>query len=173
MARCPRGTPRLFHRRPGFVRACPHLCGEPLIRWGGTVFTQGELEAGKAEGTVAIDEHLYLGDPAGAWDRERNDVGDFINHSCDGNLWMADEVTLAARRAIVADEELTIDYALFKGDDTSVARFVCHCGSPHCRTRVTGRDWRLPELHERYSGHFSPFLNRRIAHRVAQEDTHR
>ena len=28
---------------------------------------------------------------------------------------------------------------------------------------VTGNDWRLLELQERYAGHFSPFINARIA----------
>jgi hypothetical protein len=31
-----------------------------------------------------------------------------------------------------------------------------------CRGRVTGEDWRNPELWERYAGHFSPYLERRI-----------
>src|SRR5438045_2910448 len=60
-----------------------------------------------------------------------------------------------------AREELTLDYALF-----SVApewRMECHCGSSLCRGVVTGNDWRLLELQERYAGHFSPFINARIA----------
>ncbi len=35
-----------------------------------------------------------------------------LNHSCDSNLWMADEATVVARRDIAAGEELTLDYAL-------------------------------------------------------------
>ena len=31
-----------------------------------------------------------------------------------------------------------------------------------CRGRVTGEDWRNPALWERYAGHFSPYLERRI-----------
>ncbi|HET9352180.1 MAG TPA: SET domain-containing protein-lysine N-methyltransferase, partial [Burkholderiales bacterium] len=38
----------------------------------------------------------------------------FLNHSCDPTVWLADEVTLEARRAIARAQELTIDYALFE-----------------------------------------------------------
>lgn len=38
----------------------------------------------------------------------------------------------------------------------------CLRGTSLCRGRVTGDDWRLPELHRRYRGHFVPFLERRI-----------
>jgi hypothetical protein len=74
---------------------------------------------------------------------------------------MLDARTVGARRDIAAGEELTLDYALF-----SVApewRMECHCGSSLCRGVVTGNDWRLAELQERYAGHFSPFINARIA----------
>lgn len=74
---------------------------------------------------------------------------------------MLDARTVGARRDITASEELTLDYALF-----SVApewRMECHCGNAFCRGVVTGNDWRLPELQERYAGHFSPFINARIA----------
>jgi hypothetical protein len=86
-----------------------------------------------------------------------------INHSCDGNLWLADEVTIVARREIAAGEELTIDYALFTTADDWVLDADCRCGADVCRRRVTGGDWRLSEVQVRYAGHFSPFLNRRIA----------
>jgi hypothetical protein len=135
----------------------PIWAGEILVIWGGTVFTRAEVEAGAAaEGsTVPIGEDIYLGSPAGTYDRERDDHGDFINHSCDPSVWMQDEVTSVARRAISENEELTMDYAMIREDDSLVARFACLCGSPLCRGKVTGRDWRLPELEARYEGRFS------------------
>jgi uncharacterized protein len=42
-------------------------------------------------------------------------------------------------------------------------RMECHCGAASCRGVVTGNDWQLAELQERYRGHFSPFINARIA----------
>ena len=89
------------------------------------------------------------------------------NHSCDSNLWMRDALTLEARRDIAAGEEVTIDHAL----QTSLANWemACHCGSSRCRKLVRGDDWMRPELQDRYRGHFSPFLNRRIEDMNAEE----
>jgi len=71
---------------------------------------------------------------------------------------MSNEVTLVARRAIEPGEELTTDYALFELDRDWSARWRCRCGTPHCRGVVTGRDYELPELQERYGTHFHPAL---------------
>jgi uncharacterized protein len=149
----------------GMFALAPIRAGEPVIIWGGTVFTQADVGAGRvAPGSaVYIGEGTFLGSPTGAYDRERDDRGDFINHSCDSNVWLADENTLVARRDIEAGEELTLDYALFEGDETDVKPWRCRCGSPACRGRVTGKDWRLQEVQQRYAGHFSPFINIRIA----------
>ncbi len=75
---------------------------------------------------------------------------------------MQDEVTLTARRNIQPGQELAADYAMWKDDEGSVTAWECRCGSLLCRHRTTGRDWRLPDLQQRYDGHFSPFLNERI-----------
>lgn len=137
--------------------------GEVVIRWGGTpenVFAEEEIRAGKARksSSIEIEEGIYL---AGEADVSAED-SDFLNHSCNSNLWMGDAVTLVARRNIKEGEEVVADYALWQGDESWVADWDCKCGSPDCRKRVTGKDWRLPELQERYKGHFSPFINRRI-----------
>ena len=138
----------------------PIKAGEVVVIWGGTLFTEEEIWAGEARrGSIAaIDEHLYLAGPAGA----PPSPDDFMNHSCDPNVWMQDEVTLVARRDIAADEELTADYALWEATEDHAMPFACRCGAALCRRTITGKDWRLPELQERYKGHFSPFLNRRI-----------
>ncbi len=44
-----------------------------------------------------------------------------------------------------------------------VTLVTCRCCSPDCHGQVTGDDWELPELQKRCAGHFSPFLNRRLA----------
>src|ERR1041385_6678831 len=86
-----------------------------------------------------------------------------LNHSCDSNLWMADEVTLVARRDILPGEEITVDYALFTTSPEWTLGKLCQCGSPVCRHTITGNDWRRIDVQERYAGHFSPFINERIA----------
>jgi SET domain-containing protein len=83
----------------------------------------------------------------------------FLNHSCEPNVGFAGNVVLVAMRDVAAGEELTTDYALF---DTSSGEMACRCGQPSCRGRITGSDWKLPELQARYAGYFSPYLQRRI-----------
>src|SRR5215475_6693053 len=89
----------------------------------------------------------------------------FLNHSCDPNVWMTNEVTLVSRRDIARGEELTADYALWELDPNWVAKWRCRCGASICRGAVTGRDWESPELQRRYGDHFHPLLNARIAGR--------
>jgi SET domain-containing protein len=133
---------------------------EVVVIWGGLLFTKEEIRAGKAKrGSIsAIDENLYL-----AEDKDGpSDPADFMNHSCDPNVWMKDEVTLVARCRIEPSEELTADYAMWEAGEDYVMPWKCACGSSLCRKTITGRDWRLRELQERYGNHFSPFINRRI-----------
>ena len=89
----------------------------------------------------------------------------FLNHSCDPNLWMANEVTLIAKRPVLAGEELTADYALWEFDPDWVSSFRCVCRASRCRGVITGRDWECSELQQRYAGHFHPLLNSRINQR--------
>lgn len=146
----------------------PIKAGEVILVWGGVVLTKEELEVGRyRKGTLsAIAENLWLGDSADGEDY----AADYTNHSCDPNLWMKDEVTLAARRDIAAGEELTADYMMWEADENYRAAWQCKCRSPHCRKIITGRDWWLPELQERYKDHFSPFLNKRIQIHNSQSD---
>jgi hypothetical protein len=66
-----------------------------------------------------------------------------------------------AWREIEAGEEITTDYAY--GEASPSYRLEpCACGSRLCRGRVTGDDWRLPELQQRYRGHFTPHIERLI-----------
>jgi len=142
----------------------PINAGELLVVWGGQPFTLDDIRFGRAApgSTVAISEELYLGRSAEAYDRERDDRGDFINHSCEPNVWLVNEVTLAARHDIAKAQEITMDYAMIEADENYVSRWECRCGSSLCRGQVTGADWRLPALQQRYAGHFSPFITRRI-----------
>jgi hypothetical protein len=142
--------------------------GQVVNIWGGTVLlTEKDIEGKKeadqwrAKGYVwgTIGEGLYLARLLG---KGEEDLTDFINHSCDPNVWMQDEVTLAARRDIAVGEELTIDYAMFEGIEHCVGRWACRCGSELCRGTFTGRDWRRKDLQTRYRDHFSPFINDRI-----------
>ena len=102
--------------------------------------------------TLADDEHLVLPDDP------RPTIA-YGNHSCDPNLWWIDAVTLETRRDIARGEELTSDYGTSTGTEFEMA---CECGSPLCRGKVTGEDWRRQELRERYGDHWIPALLDRI-----------
>lgn len=80
-----------------------------------------------------------------------------LNHSCDPNTWFAGDV-LVTRRAIPAGEELTYDYATGSDDVT----MMCHCETYRCRQMISGDDWRIPQLQQRYAGHWAPALQRLI-----------
>ena len=142
-----------------FARA-PIAAGEIVIEWGGTVLDAAALARTPIvpDSAIPIGEGVYMVTLAGDADLEDY----YLNHSCDPNLWLVDAVTFAARRAIPSGAELTADYAYWQDEEDLVGAWICRCGSPFCRARVTGRDWRRPELQTRYRGHFSPFVNARI-----------
>lgn len=106
--------------------------------------------------TITVDEDLHLVLPS----RQASAYG---NHSCDPNLWWIDAYSLAARRDIASGEEVTNDYATSAGiPEIPEFRMACACGSPACRTVISGNDWRRPALQQRYGDHWTPGLLRRI-----------
>jgi hypothetical protein len=149
--------PSPIHNRGLFATAAIRE-GEVVAIIGGSVISDAELARLSEHSSTAIGGELNLLQAS-------DDPLRHGNHSCDPNLWLTDEVTLVARRPIGAGEELTTDYATMTGFADWHMR--CNCGSPRCRNVVRGTDWRLPDLQARYRGHFSPFLNERIASGLA------
>ncbi|GIW71475.1 MAG: hypothetical protein KatS3mg102_1017 [Planctomycetota bacterium] len=141
----------------GLYARAPIPPGEVLVVWAGRIVTGAELAQVPQEPAryvVQIEEDLYLlsvGEPEPA---------DFINHSCEPNAGLRGQIVVVSMRAIEAGEEVCIDYAM--SDGSPYDEFECGCGTPSCRGRITGEDWRRPELWERYAGYFSPYLQRRI-----------
>jgi uncharacterized protein len=131
--------------------------GELVAVWSGRIISTEELDELPEEirrHTVQVEEGLYL---ASLMPEE---PPDFINHSCEPNAGLEGQLAIVALQRIRPGEEVTIDYAMCDG--TAYDEFECACGSSICRGRVTGEDWRNPVLWERYAGHFSPYLERRI-----------
>lgn len=133
--------------------------GETVSVLGGRVIGDAEVRALIAAG-VRYDG-IALGDGRDLAIEPPDWPGRHGNHSCDPNLWMDGPFRVVAARDVVADEELTIDYALHTIDPGW--QMACDCGSPRCRGTIRGDDWRLPDLQRRYSGHWSPALARLIA----------
>ena len=131
--------------------------GELISLWGGTIVRRDELDPSMPRFTqrvLQIDEDLFI---LTAEDPEPNDC---FNHSCEPNLGFSGQIGLMAMRDVQAGEELCFDYAMSDGGPYD--EFECFCGSPGCRGKVTGNDWKLPQLWEKYDGYFSTYLSKRI-----------
>ncbi len=83
----------------------------------------------------------------------------FINHSCEPNVGPDGQITFIALRDIKAGEELCYDYAMTTAHPYELK---CHCGSKRCRKTITGNDWKLKELQEKYGNHFIWFILKKI-----------
>lgn len=145
----------------GHVAVEPFEPGEIVIVFGGTLFTAEDISTRKANPLtlMRVTEDLWLGS------RGDKTIDDdyYLNHSCDPNIWLIDEARLAARRRISAGEEITMDYATHFADPEWSMKTVCNCRSTLCRGQITGKDWMREDLQKRYAGHFTPYLNQRIA----------
>jgi len=131
--------------------------GELVAVWSGQIVTLDRWEQLPPEiqrHTIQVEEGLYL---ASLYPDE---PADYINHSCDPNAGLSGQIVVVAMRDIAPGEEVCIDHAMCDG--TPYDEFDCQCGAPHCRRRITGDDWLIPGLWERYNGYFSPYLQRRI-----------
>jgi len=138
--------------------------GERLM-WvtGGIVYTREDWRSDKVRlaadqyNEEQLDDNLFIATPKA--------LHYYVNHSCDPNM-----LNQIAWHDIRAGEEITTDYA-YGGADPNYLLEPCQCGTALCRGRLTGNDWKLPELQERYRGYFTPHLERLIRQLAAQRDT--
>jgi len=111
---------------------------------------------------MQIEERFVLGSRSA----DEPEDTDFLNHSCDPNCGFTGQIFLVALRDIAKDEELTFDYAMVvsksEGSDL-VFEMECKCEAHNCRRLITEDDWKLAELQARYEGHFSQYLQEKIA----------
>lgn len=138
--------------------------GEVVAVWSGRLVSADELDELSEDirrHTVQVEEALYLASLTA------DEAPDYINHSCEPNSGLDGQITIIAMQAIHPGDEVTIDYAMCDGSPYD--EFDCACGSSQCRGRVSGNDWRDPLLWKRYAGHFSPYLQRRIAALQAEQ----
>lgn len=87
------------------------------------------------------------------------DDSDFLNHSCSPNCGIKGKFKIVAMRDIFPGEEITFDYAMSESSDY---KMKCLCGSSNCRKLITGDDWKIKKLQERYNGFFSEYLQKKI-----------
>jgi len=144
----------------GLYAKVPIAAGELVVVKGGHLFDRArrdEIDRVLGPTEIQIEDDLYIGpvDPG-----EREEAMMHLNHSCVPNLGIQGQIAFHAMRDIAAGEELSFDYATGDDDDWQMD---CTCGQPTCRGRITGRDWRRPDLQRKYAGWFSLYLARRIA----------
>ncbi|MEM9194846.1 MAG: SET domain-containing protein-lysine N-methyltransferase [Myxococcota bacterium] len=143
----------------GLFARVPIAAGEVVVVKGGYILTETEwrpLEARLGSAEIQIDEHLFIApvDP-----QERDGSMIYSNHSCEPNIGIQGQIVFVAMRDIEAGEELTHDWATTDDLDETLD---CCCGAKQCRGRVSGQDWRNPELQQRYRGWFAWHLQRKI-----------
>lgn len=136
----------------------PIKADEIVLVWGGEYTNAQGIKEAREKGKLVLqwDDDLFSVEESG------DDMGYFINHSCDSNTWMKDAYTLVAKHEIQTGEEVTADYSLWEADPNYVSKWECLCSSPVCRKKITGNDWKLLDIQERYKEHFSPLINKRI-----------
>jgi hypothetical protein len=130
--------------------------GEVIAVFGGRIIQSNELALLPAEQrrlVMQVEEDAFLYS-------EVEGSADWINHSCAPNAGLLGQIVLVAMRDIATGEEICFDYAMTDGSPYD--EFECACRTPTCRGRFTGADWSIPVLWDRYDGHFSPYLARRI-----------
>ena len=135
----------------------PIYPGEVIAAWGGRITPVHEFEPlpeSVRKLSLQIEDDFFLVPQGG------ENAADFINHSCDPNAGMSGQILVVAMRLIETGEEICYDYAM--SDGSPYDEFECSCGTPKCRRRVTGHDWKRADLWSRYEGFFSPYLERRI-----------
>ncbi|MCG8345775.1 MAG: SET domain-containing protein-lysine N-methyltransferase [Chlorobiales bacterium] len=103
-----------------------------------------------------IDDEYYIG-ATNAHEEEKIKL--YVNHSCNPNCGIRGDITYIAMRDIIVGEELTVDYAFLDNEDYS---FECACGESNCRKTITGRDWKIKEIQEKYYEYFAAYLKVKI-----------
>lgn len=143
----------------GLFATAPFSAGEIIAIYSGRVVNGRDfalLDEDTRRHALQVEDDFYLTPLV-------EEPSDFVNHACDPSAWFEGATTLVARRALHLGDEITYDYATTDGSPYD--EFECGCGAPLCRGRVSGDDWRRPELHARYGAHFSPYLLRRLGRR--------
>jgi hypothetical protein len=149
----------------GVIVAAPIRQGEKIMEFGGLTISGKEAasENYRVRSIWMAADDVFLALPLSD---TQPSLDENLNHSCDANSWLVDEVSLVARTNIQAGEEITLDQGTWNFEEDgwyTVDDERCSCGSVLCRGVLTENDWKIPEVQERYKGHFHPLIQERIA----------
>ncbi len=136
---------------------------ERVMEFGGELISKEEAFSGnyRSRSVWIVDENSYLALPKSD---TQESLDENLNHSCDANTWLIDEVTIVAKRDIEAEEEITLDQGTWNFEDNAYTdnEEPCSCGAKGCRKVLTENDWKIPNVQERYKGHFHPMIQKMI-----------
>ena len=138
------------------------LAGERVAILGGDIMLIDEIKHlpdHLQDYPMQIEERFVLGS------RSTIEDTDFFNHSCDPNAGFKGQIFLVAMRRIIAEEEVTFDYAMVVSESVGsdiVFEMDCRCGALVCRRVITEHDWKRADLRKRYEGYFSQYLTEKI-----------
>ena len=131
--------------------------GEVVFIKGGYILTRDEFYSnGTINSYLPLDDNYFL---AAKSKEDELHIKLYKNHSCDPKCGLRGEITFIAIKDIRQGEELTCDYAFIDNEDYE---FECSCGSVNCRHIVTGRDWKIKELQEKYRDYFAAYLKEKF-----------
>jgi len=137
--------------------------GEKVMEFGGELISRKQAFSGNYRGRSIwiVDKNLFLALPK---TDTQISLDENLNHSCDANTWLENEVTLIARREIEPGEEITLDQGTWNFEDSAYTddKESCSCGADICRHILTENDWKLLDVRKRYCGHFHPILQKMI-----------
>ncbi len=88
----------------------------------------------------------------------RDNVWNFINHSCEPNAGLQHSTTVVAMRPIAQGGEITIDYSTVEAGRTW--RMSCRCGLAACRKTIRGIQFLPRDRFLVYASFISPYLQR-------------
>ena len=131
--------------------------GEMVFIKGGYLLTRKQIfSSGVINSYFPISDDYFLG----ALSKEgEEDIKLYENHSCNPNCGIRGEITFVAMRDIKKGEELTTDYAFIDNEEYS---FNCTCDEKNCRKLITGFDWKIKALQDKYYDYFAQYLKDKI-----------
>jgi len=131
--------------------------GEVVASFGGFVVETHYLKnysKDRVARSLQLNENKYL------LSGSHPEPGDMVNHSCNPNCGAIGISRIVAMKQIEVGQEITFDYAMT--DASPYDEFICFCGEVNCRKKITGNDWQLFEIQEKYKGFFNSNIEKLI-----------
>lgn len=127
--------------------------GEVILKMKGTM----KNAINSSPQSVQIDEDKFI-------DSEYHYADDYINHSCNPNIWLnIINMNYIALRNIKKGEEITINYMTNEYDLVEEdCYFKCKCSSKSCLKHIRGFKYLTKKQKEKLKPFLSPFLKKKL-----------